>query len=194
MTSSMQGYRSRGQTSVFFCARTWVTGVLLLWLTVSVAAGPRFEPGDEVDFFAITEAGLAIADEAFAGRVVVVDFWAVWCRPCVKIIPHLKALQERHAEDGLTVISVSLDVNVAAARRVIRQRKMTWDQVIDREQESPVADMFFEGTDGGIPYCFILGRDGKLAWRGDPREIDEPLAAALAAPVPEAEGDAAENR
>src|SRR5438445_2375247 len=50
--------------------------------------------------------GKPVKFEELRGKVVVLDFWGVWCGPCRKAVPHLKELYEKHKDDGLVVIGV----------------------------------------------------------------------------------------
>jgi thiol-disulfide isomerase/thioredoxin len=103
--------------------------------------------------------------EALRGRVVVIDFWATWCAPCLEELPRLKRLHERHENRGLTIIGVSLDRSSTREFRSWLQRQaIGWPQV--REPG---------GFDGGlarafaieaVPASFVFGRDGRLQASG----------------------------
>ncbi len=70
---------------------------------------PGAKPAPEVTLTPIDNRGLAEAVARHQGKVVLVDFWATWCAPCVKLFPRTVELQQRLADRGLVVISVSMD-------------------------------------------------------------------------------------
>src|SRR5436190_22743401 len=73
-----------------------------------VAAGGSDET-DETDVTAVGAAESEAAIDARKGKVVLVDFWATWCGPCVKKFPHFVELHKKYKDKGLTCVSVSMD-------------------------------------------------------------------------------------
>ena len=79
-----------------------------------------------------------------AGRVVLLDFWATWCAPCLADVPHLRRARERFPESQFTVIGVSLDT---ADRRALaawlNRQRVDWPQIWDdRGFDGPLARLF----------------------------------------------------
>ncbi len=62
-------------------------------------------------FNIVTDAGQHITPESFRGKVLVLNFWATWCTPCVQEIPSLNEMQRRFAKSGVVVVAVSIDKN-----------------------------------------------------------------------------------
>jgi thiol-disulfide isomerase/thioredoxin len=112
----------------------------------------------------VSMGGLAATEELppefaqYRGRVLVVDFWASWCKPCRQSIPWLNGLRERHAGEGLVIVGVNVDANRADADRFQREVPLEFDVLYD--PEGRLAAGF--GL-AGMPTTFIFGRDGKLA-------------------------------
>ena len=108
------------------------------------------------------------------GNVYVVEFWATWCGPCKRSIPHLTALQKDHAEDGLTIIGVSYEETDLVAKFVKTQgAKMGYTVAVDRSEGTKRA--WFDKASPkleGIPAAFIVDRKGKIAYIGNPLSED----------------------
>src|SRR5688500_9119737 len=70
---------------------------------------PAAVVGRDIQLVTVDRDGLDALIEKQRGRVVLVDFWATWCGPCVEQLPHAIELAGRLSERGLTVVTVSLD-------------------------------------------------------------------------------------
>src|SRR5512142_3154741 len=75
----------------------------------SLAAGPR--PGDPAPPYAAVrlDGGDTVALASLRGDVVLLNFWASWCKPCLAEIPALQALERVYADSGLRIVAVSID-------------------------------------------------------------------------------------
>ncbi|HEX6813966.1 MAG TPA: redoxin domain-containing protein [Planctomycetota bacterium] len=110
-------------------------------------------------------AGKPIDLAEYKGKVVLLDFWATWCGPCIAELPHLLAAYEKYHDKGFEIVGISLDQDPAALERFIAERKMTWRQHMDGKNEVAAA----YGV-RSIPATFLIGADGKIAavgLRGD---------------------------
>ena len=112
--------------------------------------------GTEVDLSKMTD------------KVVLVDFWATWCGPCVGELPNVISAYEKYHDKGFEIIGISLDQDKGALEGFVKQRKMTWPQYFDgKGWENDLAKEF--GI-RGIPATFLIGKDGKIVvtdLRGD---------------------------
>lgn len=104
---------------------------------------------------------------AFSGKLLVVNFWATWCPPCLKEIPTFIELQARHGADGLQFVGIALDqedaVKPFVAEHAINYPVLVGDDDVARY-------MLRLGNDiGALPYTAVIGRDGavKFAHRGE---------------------------
>jgi thiol-disulfide isomerase/thioredoxin len=102
------------------------------------------------------------------GHVVLVDFWASWCGPCVAELPRMRKLHEKYQGDGLRVVGVSLDVTRPALEKFLKANPLPWPQIYFDEDgkrfwDSPLARRF--GV-RGIPYVMVIDREGKAVARG----------------------------
>jgi thiol-disulfide isomerase/thioredoxin len=109
------------------------------------------------------------------GKVVVVEFWATWCGPCVKGIPHLNKLHEEYGGKGLTILSFTDQ----SRQGIDNFRKNTPIKYIIGAGSELASDYGVSG----IPHAFLIGKDGKLLWEGDPndKDFDQRILAALKA-------------
>ena len=121
--------------------------------------------------------GKPVSLAAFRGKLVLVDFWASWCAPCIIEIPHLIALKARHA-GKLEIIGVSMDDDAASAKEIAAEQPFNYPLVMG---DVALAKSF--GGVLGLPALFLIGPDGKVLknWRGEikPQELDRAVAAAM---------------
>jgi thiol-disulfide isomerase/thioredoxin len=136
---------------------------------------------------------LAQAIQEQRGKVVLVDFWATWCAPCIKLFPHSVDLARRFRDQGLAVITVSLDDpdSAAAVQRFLRQHLVGKDaegvqNFLGAYGVGSEAFTAFDIGDGALPHVKLYGRDGRLLQSFlsgggaiDPQKIEAAAAAAL---------------
>lgn len=97
--------------------------------------------------------------DAYRGKVVLLNFWATWCAPCLEEIPALNQLQERYADDGFVVLSIS-DEDPETLKAFEAQLPLDTESVyVDFGAELPVP---FRGAFDIRPTSFIVDRDGTV--------------------------------
>ena len=102
--------------------------------------------------------GKEVAFSQFQGKVVVVDFWATWCVPCIGEIPGYIRLQEKYGKDGLAIVGISLDEKPPAeVKQFVKDRKMNYQVVMGSEE----VQQLFGGLDS-IPTTFLIDRTGTI--------------------------------
>jgi thiol-disulfide isomerase/thioredoxin len=100
-------------------------------------------------------------------KVVLVDFWATWCGPCIGELPHVKEAYKAYHEKGFEIIGISLDKDVGKLRSFIKEEGMTWPQYFDGKGWGN--DLAKKYGISSIPATFLL-KDGKIVatnLRGD---------------------------
>ena len=118
---------------------------------------------DYVDFSSMTDSGqpVRLSDAVRPGRVLLVDFWASWCRPCRAEIPFIKQLYEKYHDAGLDVVSVSMDTGEAAWKKAMEMERMPWPQWCDLKGFKSEAARSYAVQ--AIPFILLIGPDGKIA-------------------------------
>ena len=121
-----------------------------------------------------------------AGKVVAIDFWATFCGPCRRSMPHLQQVYERLDAAEFALISVNVDAptdnRAVRGERFVREQRLTFDLLVDTGR----ASYLYQAS--RIPLLVLVGRDGTIrrVYRGttDPRFIDRALDELLAEPRP----------
>ena len=95
------------------------------------------------------------------GKVVLVDFWATWCGPCVQEVPDVVAAFKKYHDKGFEIVGISLDKEKDALEKFTKAKEMTWPQYFDGKfWQNDFARRF--GIDS-IPAMWLVGTDGKIA-------------------------------
>lgn len=96
------------------------------------------------------------------GKVVLIDFWASWCRPCRAANPHVVGLYDRFNKDGFEVFSVSLDGSKDRWEQAIKQDNLKWPYHVSDLKKWQSAPAREYGV-SSIPRTFLLDREGRIA-------------------------------
>ena len=120
-------------------------------------------------------------------NVILIDFWATWCQPCLEEMPHLRRLYEANKANGLVVVAVSMDgpETVAEVPSFAQRNRLTFPVVLD--QDSHVASIY--NPRKAAPLTLLIDRAGKIVMvhegynPGDEQTIQAEVQKALAAPT-----------
>ena len=139
-------------------------------------------PGKKAPDFTLTDIdGNKVSLSDFRGKVVYLDFWASWCGPCMREVPHAKSLKEKLAQqDDLIFLYVSIDTDEQAWRNTVAEHDIKGVHLnVSGTRES--APLLYNVK--GVPTFYIIGRDGNIFDNRPPRPsnpaIYETLMAAL---------------
>ena len=152
-------------------------------IAIAAACGPvEGAPGSvghpAPDYQAPSATGETVSLEELRGEVVLLNIWATWCPPCRIEMPHLQALHEELAGQGLRVVGVSVDSR-GSERAVDRfTEELGVEFLILRDPGERVAHVFGAY---GVPFNVLIDRDGVIRWRhSGPVTAEDPgLRAAL---------------
>jgi peroxiredoxin len=132
--------------------------LLLTLLLAGCYSGTRpARIGDPAPDFTVADSDRLVALHDFRGKVVVLNFWATWCPPCVDEMPSLVVLQSKLKNRGVQVLAVSVDVDGNAYHRFLRDQKVDLLTVRDPDHKSNNLYGTFR-----YPETYIIDRDGKL--------------------------------
>lgn len=165
--------------------RSWLLPAVVLAALLAVAApaaaaAPGLSPAASAAVDVAARASTALDLSPYAGRVVVVDFWATTCPACRASLPWLQKLQARWGERGLTALTVNTDRVRSAAERFVAKEQLDLPVIYDSARELATAYQV-----RGIPHLLFFGRDGILRGKhvgfgpGLDREIEARVEALL---------------
>jgi thiol-disulfide isomerase/thioredoxin len=127
-------------------------------------AGEQLAP----NFRITTAQGQGLSLKQFAGKIVVLDFWATWCSPCRESVPELRDLTKKYDPAKLALISISADDDADAWHQFITDNKMTWPQY--RDADKKLVNAF---TVRAYPTYLVIDGDGVITQRivgADPKQ------------------------
>lgn len=110
------------------------------------------------------------------GKVYVIEFWATWCGPCIVMMPHMAHLQAEYKDKGVTFIGYSKQDDNNTLEKVeafVKRRGPKLGYTFCFGEEEDVYNSFMEASgNGGIPCCYVIDRDTKIAFMGHPMYLD----------------------
>jgi cytochrome c biogenesis protein CcmG/thiol:disulfide interchange protein DsbE len=107
--------------------------------------------------FTVQDGSNKVTLSQFRGQVVVLNFWATWCPPCVEEMPSLVEMQRRFKAKGVTVLAVSVDVDESAYRQFVKDHNVNLLTVRDPDQKSSALYGTFK-----FPETYIVDRNGVI--------------------------------
>ena len=102
-----------------------------------------------------------------AGKPMVLEFWATWCGPCRKSIPHLNEIYKKYQEKGLLAVGVT-DEDRPTVDAFLKKMEMNYSVAID---DDGALERSFGIT--GIPHAMLVDKTGKIVWEGHPLDLQE---------------------
>lgn len=145
--------------------KTGFTIIFLIVFSGFITAQNKIEIGKKAPEITMTKAdGTSFSLSALKGKLVLIDFWATWCAPCVEEQPQLKTMYETYSEqvknNQFEILGVSLDKNKESWQKAIDRFTINWIQISDLKfWKSPVAKLYEVDE---LPFNVIIDGQGTI--------------------------------
>jgi cytochrome c biogenesis protein CcmG/thiol:disulfide interchange protein DsbE len=113
--------------------------------------------GSQAPDFTVQDSDRSVKLSDYHGQIVVLNFWATWCPPCVEEMPSLVEMQRRMKSKGITVLAVSVDVDQGAYNQFLKDHNINLTTVRDAGQKSNTLYGTFK-----FPETYIIDRNGVM--------------------------------
>ncbi|MBQ2791110.1 MAG: TlpA family protein disulfide reductase [Thermoguttaceae bacterium] len=122
--------------------------------------------GNEMKVEGLYLDGTEIDWKSYRGKVVLIDFWATWCGPCVGEIPNMTKMYEKYNAAGFEILGYSLDQDLDALHKFEEERKLPWKTASQKLSLDSKAKKYVDLSEyygiTGIPTMILVGKDGKV--------------------------------
>jgi len=150
-------------TSVFTVDRILITLLVLSVFGVSYGIHDAVrenlvEPGDRAPSFQLTtNLGSTVTPTSFGGDLLLVNFWATWCPPCIEEMPSLEQFHRTYGNQGVVVLGVNVDQAEQTYQRFVERSGVTFPNVFDPEAEVGARFGTFR-----YPETYLINRQGRV--------------------------------
>ncbi len=135
-----------------------ITLAALFYILADTLSERIVNQGDKATGFSVkTDQGKDISLSQFPGKVLVLNFWASWCKPCVDEMPSLNEFAKRMEKEGVTVLGISVDHDEARYRKFLKDANIAFQTY--RDEKADIAASY--GT-YKYPETYIIDKQGKV--------------------------------
>ena len=115
------------------------------------------------DFSATALDGKPISLQQYRGKVILLDFWGIWCSFCLAEMPNVKRVYDTYKDQGFDIIGVNLDTDERRLRNYLKENNIQWRQIFSGQKwKSPLVQQYHIRS---IPAPWLIARDGTLISR-----------------------------
>lgn len=122
------------------------------------------QPYKDCTLLTINNQKKQLADYIGKSKYLLIDMWASWCGPCLRMLPGLKKINEKYKDRGLQIIGVSLDTSPDIWKKAYTKHELPWEQL--RATDGLNSDICQQYFVKGIPNIILIGQDGKIILTG----------------------------
>lgn len=118
---------------------------------------------EPIAFSVKSTSGENLSPAKYKGKVLLLDFWATWCRPCIAEMPNVKRVYDKYKDQGFEIVGISLDKNRTDLDSYVRSNKIEWPQFFDGKYwQNELAVQYGVKS---IPITFLIDRNGKIRYK-----------------------------
>ncbi|HIE65493.1 MAG: TlpA disulfide reductase family protein [Nitrospira sp.] len=135
--------------------------IILVFISITgMASRPPLVGGPAPHFQLKTLKDTLITIADYRGKVVLLNFWATWCKPCMKEMPEMQVAYEEYKDRGFVILGVNFGESPGKAARLVKQMGLTFPILLDQEVE--VASRYQVVS---LPVSFFIGPNGIIKER-----------------------------
>jgi thiol-disulfide isomerase/thioredoxin len=123
--------------------------------------------GKAIELTGLTDLGVPLDWASYRGKVVLIDFWATWCGPCLRAAPRLRQLYDQQSRDDFDIVAVSLDEDLKELAKYLQEKKVPWTNLVGQDAR----EMAAKHEVRGIPTFILVDRQGTVVAVG--HQLDE---------------------
>jgi cytochrome c biogenesis protein CcmG/thiol:disulfide interchange protein DsbE len=148
----------RQNTDKILLGLTIVLAAALVWVVYPTLEQRVVNAGDPApEFKVVTDHGKTLTRTDFGGKLLVLNFWATWCPPCINEIPSLDAFQQQFGPQGVVVLGVSIDKNETLYKRFLQRFRVSFETSRD-----PQANISTDYGTFQFPESYIIDSSGHV--------------------------------